>query len=158
MRLAISTTETLTDLKTDLVVANNNNNILQQKGGGDAMPTYCVQVANRVTKRNNGLKALAGTNWGQQKETLLLTYKALERSIVNYAALVWSTNASDTSFGKIQRTQNEALRIITGSHKMSSIDHLHSETKILLVEDHLNLLSAQYLIHCLDSRLSDQVY
>ena len=27
MRLAISTTETLTDLKTDLVVANNNNNI-----------------------------------------------------------------------------------------------------------------------------------
>ena len=25
MRLAISTTETLTDLKTDLVVANNNN-------------------------------------------------------------------------------------------------------------------------------------
>ena len=28
MRLAISTTETLTDLKTDLVVANNNNNNL----------------------------------------------------------------------------------------------------------------------------------
>ena len=28
MRLAISTTETLTDLKTDLVVANNNNNKL----------------------------------------------------------------------------------------------------------------------------------
>ena len=28
MRLAISTTETLTDLKTDLVVANNNNNLV----------------------------------------------------------------------------------------------------------------------------------
>ena len=39
--------------------------------------THCVQVANRVSKRNNVLKALAGTNWGQQKETLLLTYKAL---------------------------------------------------------------------------------
>ena len=34
---------------------------------------------------------------------------------------------------------------------MSSIDHLHSETKMLLVEDHLNLLSAQYLVHCLDT-------
>ena len=97
------------------------------------------------------MKALAGTNWGQQKETLLLTYKALGRSIANYAAPVWSTNASDTSLGKIQRTQNEALRIITGSHKMSSIDHLHSETKMLLVEDHLSLLSAQYLVHCLDT-------
>ena len=34
---------------------------------------------------------------------------------------------------------------------MSSIDHLHSETKMLLVEDHLNLISVQYLIHCLDT-------
>ena len=110
-----------------------------------------VQVANRVSKINNGLKALAGTNWGQQKETLLLTYKTLGRSIANYAAPVWSTDASDTSMEKIQRTQNEALRIITGSHKMSSIDHLHSETKMLLVKDHLNLISAQYLVHCLDT-------
>ena len=108
-------------------------------------------MANRVSKRNNVLKALAGTNWRQQKETLLLTYKALGRSIANYAAPAWSTNASDTSLGKIQRTQNEALRNITGSHKMSSIDHLHSETKMLPVEDHLNLLSAQYLVHCLDT-------
>ena len=43
------------------------------------------------------------------------------------------------------------LRIITGSHKMSSIDHIHSETKMLQVEDHLNLLSAQYLVQCLDT-------
>ena len=42
--------------------------------------TRCVQVANRVSKRNNVLKALADTNWGQQKVTLLLPYKALGRS------------------------------------------------------------------------------
>ena len=82
-------------------------------------------MANRVSKRNV-LKALAGTNWGQQNETLLITY--IE------------------SIRKIQRTQNEALMIITGSHKMSIIDHLHSETEMLQVEDHLNLLSAQYLV------------
>ena len=52
---------------------------------------------------------------------------------------------------KIQRRQNEAQGIITGSHKMSSIDHLHSQTKMLLVEDHLSLLSAQYRVHCLDT-------
>ena len=112
---------------------------------------HCVQVANRVSKRNNVLKALAGTNWGQQKETLLMTYKALGRSIANYAAPVWSINASETNIGKIQRAQNEALRIITGSHKMSSIDHIHSETKMLQAEDHLNLLSAQYLVQSLDT-------
>ena len=80
-----------------------------------------------------------------------MTYKALRRSIANYAAPGWSTNASESNIGKIQRAQNEALRIITGSHKMSSIDHLHSETKMLQVEDHMNLLSAQCLVKCLDT-------
>ena len=34
---------------------------------------------------------------------------------------------------------------------MSSIDHIHSETKMLQVEDHLNLLYVQYLVQCLDT-------
>ena len=97
------------------------------------------------------MKSLAGTNWGQQNETLLMTYKALGRSIANYTAPVWSTNASESNIGKIQRAQNEALRIITGSHKMSSIDHLYSETKMLQVKDNLNILSVQYLVQCLDT-------
>ena len=80
-----------------------------------------------------------------------MPYKALGRSIANYVDPVWSTNASESNIGKIQCAQNEALRIITGSHKMSSIDHLHSETKVLQVEDQMNLLSAQYLVQCLDT-------
>ena len=72
-----------------------------------------------------------------------MTYKALERSIANYATPVWSTYA--TEFGKIQRAQNVALMIITGSHKISGIDHLHIETEMLQVEDHPAILSAQYL-------------
>ena len=64
----------------------------------------------RVSGRNNSLKALAGTSWGQQNETLLMTYKAVGRSIINYAAPVWSQNLHDTNYRKIQYTQNEALR------------------------------------------------
>ena len=80
-----------------------------------------------------------------------MTYKALGRSIANYDVPVWSTNASESNIYKIQGAQNEALRIITGSHKMSSTDHLHSETDMLQVEDHLNLLSAQYRVQYLDT-------
>ena len=36
-------------------------------------------VAERVSSRDNILKALAGTSWGQQKEPLLMTYKAVGR-------------------------------------------------------------------------------
>ena len=111
---------------------------------------HCTQAATRVSNRNNVLKALAGTTWGQQKETILMTYKAIGRSVANYGAPVWSTNASATSIGKIQIAQNEALRIATGSHKMSSIDHLYNETEMLTVKQHSDLLSAQYLVQCLD--------
>ena len=80
-----------------------------------------------------------------------MIYKELGRSIANYAAPVWSTNASESNIGKIQRAQNETLRIITGSRKMSSIDHINNETEILQVEDHLNILPVQYLVQCLDT-------
>ena len=42
-----------------------------------------------------------------------MTYKALGRLIPNYAAPVWSINASESNIGKIQHAQNEALRMIT---------------------------------------------
>ena len=109
-------------------------------------------VAERVSSRNNILKALAGTSWGQQKETSLMTYKAVGRSIINYAAHVWSTNLRDTYYGNIQHTQNEALRIATGCHRMSSVDYLHveAEANVLKVREHSELLSAQYLTRCLE--------
>ena len=107
-------------------------------------------MAERVSGRNNTLKALAGTSWGQQKETLLMTYKAVGRSIINYVAPVWSPNLHDTNYRKIQYTQNEALRIATGCQKISSIDHLHTEAEMLKVREHSELLSAQYLARCLE--------
>ena len=107
-------------------------------------------VAERVSGRNNILKALAGTSWGQQKETLLMTYKAFGRSIINYAAPVWSPNLHDTHYRKLQYTRNEALRIATGCHKMASIDHLHTEAQMMKVRENSELLYAQYLAICLE--------
>ena len=80
-----------------------------------------------------------------------MTYKAVGRSIINYAAPVWSPNLHDTNYIKIQYTQNESLlRIATGCHKKSSIDHLHTEEEMLKVKEHSELLSAQYLARCLE--------
>ena len=107
-------------------------------------------VAERVSIRNNILKALADISCGQQKETLLMTYKAVGRSIINYATPVWSTNLLDTIYRNIQYTRNDALAISTGCRKMSSVDHLHVEAEMLKVREHSELLSAQYLAKCLE--------
>ena len=83
-----------------------------------------------------------------------MTYNALGKSIANYAAPVWSTNASDSSFKKIQTAQNAALKTANGAHKMASIDHLHQKSLTLKVKDHSDMLSAQYLVNCLEDNVS----
>ena len=100
-------------------------------------------VAERVSGRNNILKTLAGTSWGQQKETILMAYKEVGKSIINYAVPVWSTNLRGTNYRNIQYTQHEALRI-------SSVDHLHAEANVLKVREHSELLSEPCLARCLE--------
>ena len=81
---------------------------------------HCTYVSDRIDKRKNLLKALMGSSWGQEKETLPLTYNALGESF-----------ASDLSLKKIHTMQNAALRTVTVAHKMAIIDHLHRESLTL---------------------------
>ena len=99
--------------------------------------THYNYVTYRLDKRNTMLNALAGSSWGQDMETLLLTYNVLGKSIAIYDAPVWITNTSNSSSKEIQTAQNAALRTATGTHKMASIDHPHHEFIMLKFMDHL---------------------
>ena len=66
-----------------------------------------------------------------------------------HAPPIWLTNASPSRIYKFQNIQNDALRITTDSVKMTYIDHLHEETKMLPVQDYLSLSSSQYLARAL---------
>ena len=101
---------------------------------------HIQSIISRATLRLNILKALSGTTWGQQKETLIISYKSIIRSLFTYCAPIWFPNASPTSLNRIQSIQNAALRTATGNVKMASIGHLHAETQVLPVEPHLSLL------------------
>ncbi len=92
------------------------------------------------------MKAIAGSDWGQEKENLILTYKSLGRSVLEYGTPVWSPIISDSNWKDLQIAQNKALRIATGCLVMSSIDHLHQETKVLPIKDHAMLLTEQYVL------------
>jgi hypothetical protein len=56
---------------------------------------------------------------------------------------------SDTNIRKFQYVQNSALRLVTGCHKMVPVQHLHTETKVLPIGAHLDLLCKQYLANAL---------
>ena len=110
---------------------------------------HIESLCTRVIPRINLLKHLSASNWGQQVETMTITYKLLIRSILHYAAPVWFPNAAPSNIEKLQRIQNQALRIATGCIKRTPIDHLHEETKVLLIKDHLEMLSKQFLARAL---------
>ena len=75
----------------------------------------------------------------------MLTYKAFIQPVISYGAPVWYPNASASSIKKLQTVQNAALRTVTGNHSNAPWKHLHAETETLLVADHLDLLSSQFL-------------
>ena len=102
--------------------------------------THVKSLVTRALPHINILKVLTGTNWGQQKETILIIYKSLIWSLFMYAALIWFPNTSPSLVQKLQTIQNSALHIATGCVNMASVDHLHDETEMLPVQVHLSLI------------------
>ena len=109
---------------------------------------HVMDVVKKTRSKYGILHGLAGTGWGCQKETLLQVYKTYVEPSINYGAAVWAPNISETSFNSLQRLQNRALRIATGCHSNASVSHLHHESKVTLVKEHLQMLSAQMLVKC----------
>ena len=57
---------------------------------------HAIQMKEKLLKTNNVLKALAGSTWGKDKKTILITYKAINQSVLNYCSPVWTPSLSDT--------------------------------------------------------------
>ena len=106
---------------------------------------HVEEIEEKAKQRLTILKALTGTTWGQQKETIIATNKSLIESLFSFAAPIWYPNASRTSIQKLQTIQNSALRLATGCLMMTSIDHLHMEAELMTVREHLDMLCSQYL-------------
>ena len=103
------------------------------------------EIAKATTNRLKILKALAGTSWGQESDTMILTFKALIRSKIDFASPIWAANVKPSPLIRLQSIQNAALRLATGCHKMASWQHLHSEAQILPVADHAKMTATQFL-------------
>ena len=108
---------------------------------------HCNNIAVKVQQRNVS-KALAGSTWSCDKETLLTTYKAIGRSIIRYCCHAWTPSLKDTNWSRLQRAQNSALRITTGCLKKADVAELHQEAQELPVRQHNELISQQFAIAC----------
>ena len=105
---------------------------------------HILDIKNRCTPRLNALRALSGTRFGQHKETTTIVYKQYIRSVMEYAGSAWAPNLSKSQHKTLQTIQNKALRIITGCTQTAPIDHVHHETKVLKLHEHLDMRGAQF--------------
>ena len=83
-------------------------------------------IKNKVLKSINFLKALTTTWWGADPEVLLLTYKSIILSIIDYGCSVYG-NASRSTLKILDKIQFAALRVCIGCMRSTP-------TKNILVE------------------------
>ncbi|GFY39668.1 uncharacterized protein TNIN_96901 [Trichonephila inaurata madagascariensis] len=82
---------------------------------------HTENIVNRVSNRKTLLKRLAGSRWGCSNHTSYSTYKLLILPILIYCCEPLIT-ASRSVTELLDRVQTQALRIITGAVKTTSID------------------------------------
>ncbi|KAI5720833.1 hypothetical protein M8J77_012264 [Diaphorina citri] len=85
-------------------------------------------TSEKATKRLKLLKRLAGTKWGSGRSTLNTTYSMYVKPCISYCSEVLLTT-SKTNKQKIEKVQNEALRLVTGAVKTTPINAMYALTQ-----------------------------
>jgi ribonuclease HI len=110
----------------------------------DQRLTWCEHIKYikaKTQRRINLLRAVAGSNWGASSQTLLILYKLLIRSLLDYGDIAIDS-ASKSQKKILSVIQSTALRICTGAMKTTEIEAMQVE----LNEMPLNLRRLQHQI------------
>ena len=65
-----------------------------------------TNTIKKAKTKINILKCLSGTEWGQDKETLVMPYKSIGRSVLVYIAPIWTPILADNHGKRLQTVQN----------------------------------------------------
>ena len=87
-------------------------------------------ITGRATKLMNVLKVLRATWWGGHPQVLLNVYKALIRSTMEYNSFLTSCNKPNYH-GRLQKIQNQCLRLAAGYRKSTPLNVVHLETNTI---------------------------
>ena len=102
-------------------------------------------IKNKAMTACNVLKAFAGTSWGAHPLTLTKVYKGYTRAILKWGIQCYCSGRKK-DLESLEKVQNQALRIITGLLKNTSIFTLHKITDVPTLEARRNLLINKYLL------------
>lgn len=87
---------------------------------------HLTNLQQKCNKRINILKVFASHNWGARTPTLICLANSLIRSVLDYAASLYSS-ASKSSLAKLSVIYNTALRIASGVPRWTPLFKLYRE-------------------------------
>lgn len=93
--------------------------------------------------RLNIMKSLSNNHWGADREVLLKFYQAVIRSKLDYGAIFYCT-AAKTQLEKLDKIQNNALRIALGARRTSPVASLEAESNVPPLSIHRELVQIKY--------------
>ncbi|XP_078051512.1 uncharacterized protein LOC144477652 [Augochlora pura] len=107
--------------------------------------THLDKLRTDCNQRLNILKTIAANNWGADLNTLLLPYKTIIRSKLDYGSIVYNS-ANPSILKKLNTISNTALRLTVGAFRTSPINGILSEVSEPPLQTRRKYLSVKYAI------------
>ena len=110
------------------------------------LKTQCKEALNLIG-------VVAHLKWGGDRDTLLMLYRAIVRSKLDYGCIVYGT-ASNTNLRQLDSVHNSGLRLALGAFCTSPVSSLYTEANEAPLEERRLKLSMHYYVKiraCTDS-------
>lgn len=118
--------------------------VLDRKLTGRAHFEYLLDRGRRIV---NIISSLSGVWWGSHPQSLIIIYRALFRSSIEYGCLVFKFKGNSVIFQKIQRLQYRALRTALGYRGSTPI--ILGEACEPPLKVRMAMLSRKYIYRCI---------
>lgn len=106
---------------------------------------HVEHLEGKVGKNLNIMKALCGTWWGSDPKTMLMVYKGIIQSHLDYGGFLLIPNNKKTMY-KLNKMQYQGLRIITGCMRSTPTTVLLAETGEYPITLRWKWLASKYLL------------
>ena len=103
-----------------------------------ALKTQCKEALNLI-------RVVAHVKWGGDRDTLLMLYRTIVRSKLDYGCIVYGT-ASNTNLRQLDSIHNAGLRLALGAFCTSPVSSMYTEVNEAPLEERLLKLSMNYYL------------
>ncbi len=91
---------------------------------------HIQSISINADARCRVIASLTSKKWGWRKDQSMKVYKALQLSLLTYAAPAWQPRAAPSRIEQLERCQNKALRVVAGQLISNPVETLQREAGI----------------------------